>query len=178
VDVSNEDWFNWAITHDIAPEVIAFHRFTQGEYLHKFDPAKKVKPLPRTWEFLSSLTKVNPDKDIEFDLYAGCVGEEAAGQFVGFLRIFRDLPDIDECLSSPTKASVPTDIGAVFCVISALARAVTRPTLKNFITYVKRLGSEYEHLSITDAMKINPALKESKEYLGWFQDNLSVFGGK
>jgi hypothetical protein len=186
IEVSLEDWINWGIDSGIAPEVLAFHRFhadtrsqANGEapknLLWAFDPNKKENPLPRTWEFVSNLYKKSPPKEIELELYSGCVGEAAAAEFVGFLRVFRELPDIHFCLSNPDTAVVPTDLGAKFAVASALARMVERDTIKNFIKYTKRLGDEFQHLAMSDAVKRAPALKESKEYITWFRANEASF---
>lgn len=175
VEVSVQDWLDWAVNALIAPEVIAFHRFHAGKYLWQFDSSKKCNPLPRTWEFLSDIFKCHPHKDLEHELYGGCVGEEASSMFIGFLRIFRELPDPRQCLSNPTSSPVPQDIGAILCLCGVLSRIVQRDTLKNLITYTSRLGLEYANLAITDAVTLAPALKESKEYINWFRENSATF---
>lgn len=186
VDVSYEDWIEWAVKNDIAEEVIAFHRFNKGQYLWQFDPKKKVNPLPRTWAFLSKKVKlVNEQRkngthvpaDFEIEWYQGDVGQEAANLFVGFTRIFRELPNPAECLAKPATAQVPTDIGAVLCLTGALSRIVKQDTLKNLLEYLSRLPKEYEVLCLQDAINRCAALKETKAYIKWSLDNKTALLG-
>jgi hypothetical protein len=45
--------------------------------------------------------------EFEAQLLDGTVGPAAASELVAFLRLFRQLPSIDEILLNPTTASVP-----------------------------------------------------------------------
>ena len=80
----------------------AFLRF-RPELLHKYDRAvarrENAYPCPRTWEFVSEITKSGISSDltsssqeaeeIELGLIAGTVGEGAASEYVQFLRVYR-----------------------------------------------------------------------------------------
>jgi hypothetical protein len=187
LDVSFADWINWAVANDIAPEVIAFHRFKSGEYLWKFDPKQKVNPLPRTWEFLSKKLKVvqsqrasgiNIPSELETEWYQGDVGAEAANLFIGFTRVFEDMPDPRECLKNPKTAKVPTDIGASICVATALSNLVTVESFPNLLIYLSRLEKEYEVLCLQDSINKNKALKETKAYVNWSLTNKTVLLGQ
>ena len=175
VDVSSEDWIDWAITNDIAPEVVAYHRFTKGDNLWQFDPTKKVNPLPRTWEFLSDTFKVAPPAEIAHETYAGFVGEEQAAGFIGFLQVLNDLPNPKDCLAFPETAPTPPDVGAQLCLWGARARLVEDDTVPAFLTYVARLGGEYEHLAVADLVKVKPSTKETKAFSKWFLANEDTF---
>lgn len=188
-DVSLEDWIDWANKTSIQPELIAFHRFHKGEFLHKFDPTKKVNPLPRTWAALSrSLAVINESRakgevipnDLELELYEGDVGKEAALSFVGFNQVFRNLPNPAECLKNPTTAPIPEGadmIATVVCLTTALSRMVTQQTFGNLLKYLSRLQKEYEVMCIQDAINQKAVLKETSAYTQWAVKNQEILTG-
>lgn len=188
LDVSYQDWLAWAVkTGDIAPEVVSFHRFTGGVHLWKFDPKQKINPLPRTWEFLSNKVKVAKAQraagidipiELETEWYQGDVGVEAANLYVGFSRVFKDMPDPASCIKDPKNAKVPEDIGATLCLVTALSNIVTSDTLPNLMVYLARLKKEYEVLCLQDAINKHKTLKETKTYVKWALANPTVLGSK
>ena len=54
IEVSADDWQNWALDHAIAPDVRSFIRFRPGLLL-QFDPTSGAEafPTPRTWAMVS-----------------------------------------------------------------------------------------------------------------------------
>lgn len=113
-EVHLDDWCKWAVQHDVPPQLIAFIRF-RPNLLHAFDPnsSEKAFPSPRTWEFVGDIIKATPPAAIEHELFKGTVGEGAAVELSGFLRIWRKLPSIDGILTNPQTATVPSDAGFV-----------------------------------------------------------------
>ena len=107
-DVSPDDWILWAQQVGIRREVIAFLRF-RPKLLHDFDPLSSGKAFasPRSWAFLSGILDANPDPDVEYELFRGTVGDGAAAEFMGFLRVWRGLPSVEDILANPADALVP-----------------------------------------------------------------------
>jgi len=171
-DVSLDDWVDWALDKGIRPELVAFLRF-RPELLHSFDPAKGEKsfPSPRTWEFVSDL--MNADgKDCEAELIQGAVGAGAGVEFLGFLRTFRDLPDIDGIFKDPAGSPVPHSPAALYAVCSALARRITtHATFGAALEYTKRIAAEYQVLLVKDTVRIKPELRSSSAFVAWAVDN-------
>src|SRR3990167_8288379 len=61
-DVHFPDWKDWAIGNGIEQSVIAFLGF-RPELLHKFDPAERSSPTPRSWEFVSDILRQGLDDE-------------------------------------------------------------------------------------------------------------------
>ena len=72
-----------------------------------FDRDANAFPSPRSWEFVSPILESKPDASIEHEWFAGAVGSGAATEFSGFLRMFRELPNIDAILLNPAAEPVP-----------------------------------------------------------------------
>lgn len=172
-EVDLQDWCEWAIHSGIRPEVIAFLRFRQ-ELLNAFDRDASAFPSPRSWEFVSRILDAAPDPAVEHELFAGAVGAGAATEFSAFMRMFRDLPNIDAILLNPLKEPVPENAAAQYAVASALARCASDINFDRVCLYLERMPTEFRVLSVRDALLRDPAIRHTAGYTKWAIDNHCV----
>jgi MoxR-like ATPase len=175
-EIDLKDWVTWALGAGIRTEVIAFLRF-RSELLHQFDPAKNEKayPCPRTWQFVAQLLDTNLDADIEYELLAGTVGEGATVEFLGFLRVFRTLPNPDLVLTNPDKAAVPTDPATLHAICGALAKRANENNIERVVTYAYRLPVEFQVLLIhVDCLHHCPSIANTRAFIEWETKNQDV----
>ena len=174
-DVDLEDWVTWALSADIRIEVIAFIRFRPA-LLHQFDPTKNEKtfPSPRTWEYVSDILKSNPPEDIEFELIAGTVGEAAAAEFMGFMKIYRDLPDPDAILIDPKGSPVPDDPATQYAICGALSRKASVSNFGRVLEYGQRLPIEFSVLLVRDSVRRTLELTKTRAFIKWSTDNSEI----
>lgn len=166
LDTHLDDWTTWAIEHDVKPEVISFIRFRPNA-LHDFDPQRDQNPTPRSWvEGISDVLGVVPS-EAEFECFKGAVGEGYAAEFVGFLRIFRKLPNPDAILMNPTTSEVPTDPPTQYAICGALAHRATVGNFDRFTTYVDRLPPEFSVLAVSTAARRDPELANTQAFTQW-----------
>lgn len=153
-DVHLDDWSAWAIKNNIIPEVRAFLRF-KSNLLHKFDAALNPRafPSPRSWAFASDLAKSNLPADEELELLKGTVGEGAAGEFIAFCRVWRDLPNIDALLMNPAKTPVPTEPSVLYALSTSLADRATRDNFDRMMQFVNRMPTEFQVVTVRDAAR-------------------------
>lgn len=173
-DVDMADWIKWALTNEVQTEIIAFLRF-RPELLHKFDPQKNEKafPTPRSWEFTSQILKV-AGRNIEYDLVAGIVGEGAASELIGFLNIYRNLPDPDLVIMSPDKVAIPTEPATLYAICGALAYKASDQNFENIVKYALRLPVEFSVLLIRDAIERDETLVSTRAFISWSAENSDV----
>lgn len=165
-----DDWCEWAMANKIKPELVAFIRF-RPNLLHDFDPQRDANPTPRSWaEGVSALMGVVP-AEAEFEVFKGAVGEGAASEFMGFLRVYRDLPDIDKLLEAPSKASVPTDPTVLYAISAALANRTTVDNIEAVLEYMGRLPAEFGVLAVTMALRTVPKIQGTKAFGKWASAN-------
>jgi AAA domain (dynein-related subfamily) len=160
VEVSPEDWQVWAGANGVAPEVRAFLNYRPA-LLAQFDPASNLRafPTPRSWQFVSDVLPKTP-AELLHPVIAGCVSDGPAAEFLGFLNLYRELPDLDAVLARPDQAPVPREPAVLFALVGALVekcRAAKTP-LANFVAYVLRLPDEFTLLALRDAMPVNRKL--------------------
>ncbi len=161
-----DDWTSWAINHDVKPEIISFIRFRPG-LLHDFDPQRDQNATPRSWvEGVSDVLGQVPS-EAEYECFKGAVGEGAAAEFVGFLRIFRKLPNPDAILLNPTTSDVPSDPATLYALSGALAERATEGNFERVTTYSDRMPPEFSVLTISYAARKNPELANTQAFTKW-----------
>ena len=172
-EVDMQEWSEWAIQAGVRPEVIAFLRF-RAELLNAFDRDANAFPSPRSWEFVSRILESQPDPSIEHELFAGAVGGGAATEFSAFLRMFRELPNIDAILVNPQKEPVPESAAAQYAVASALAYRASDTNLDRICVYLERMPTEFCVLCVRDASLREPAIRHTAAYTKWAIENHHV----
>lgn len=160
LDVSSEDWQAWAVGSGIVPEVRAFLNYRPA-LLSQFDVASNPRAFatPRSWQFVSDVIQRTPN-ELLHPVLAGCVGDGPAAEFLGFLRLYRELPDLDQVLAKPDNSPVPREPAVLYALVGALVERCrsTKTVLSNFITYVLRLPEEFTMLAIRDAVPMQSNL--------------------
>lgn len=173
-DVDLEDWVDWALNKGVQTSVISFLRF-RPELLHKFDPQRNEKafPTPRSWEFTSNILAA-ANSEIEYDLAAGIVGEGAATELIGFMRIYRSLPDPDVVLLAPDKADIPEDPATLYAICGALAHKASDQNIGRVIKYANRLPVEFSVLLVRDCVKKDESLVKTRAFIDWVSKHSDV----
>jgi hypothetical protein len=171
--VDAEEWLTWAQKCQIASEVIAFIRF-RPQLLHAFDSQKddKAFPTPRSWEFVSRIMNRQSIPDLE--LIAGVVGEGAAAEFCGFLRIYHNLPDPETLLRAPETAEVPDDPATLYAICELLSQRTDLSNLPRIMTYTKQLPPEFSVMLVRDAARINSAIVQTPDFNTWAMAHADV----
>lgn len=103
-------WIRWAQKRNIRPDLILFHKFSNGEWLAKYDLEQSYSfPTPRTWAKASRAinrleAKIKPqsaqDKEKFFDLSVrgeleDFVGREAATAYYTYRKLYLAYPVVD-----------------------------------------------------------------------------------
>lgn len=169
-----DEWCKWAVKADLAPETIAFIRF-RPDLLHQYDPRARANPSPRTWEFVSRITQQKPTAGIEHALVSGAVGDESAIEYTGFLRLYRELPSIDQIMLNPATAPVPTSPASLYAVASAIARRCSPSNVGRAIAYLDRIGVEYAVMAIRDATDRDQTITSTGEFTKWAISHSDIF---
>ena len=161
-----DDWTAWAINHGVKPEVISFIRFRPG-LLHDFDAQRDQNATPRAWvDGVSDVLGTVP-AEAEYECFKGAVGEGAAAEFVGFVRIFRKLPNPDAILLNPQTADVPKDPATLYALSGALAQRATESNFERVCQYSERMPPEFSVLTVSYAARRNPDLANTQAFTKW-----------
>ena len=186
--VDGESWERWALRSAIHTAVIAYRRW-RPEHLHDFDPKSKSKSqaTPRGWEYVSdALIDIEAhgiNGAVEMAMITGKLGEAIGTEFVGFLKIYRNLQDPDAVILDPVGAEISTDPAVNYALCGALAARATEANIDRIITYAERLrddkrsGPEFMTLLIRGAALKNPKTQSTRGFIKWASDNPEVLIG-
>ena len=172
-DTDNDDWQDWALRHGIVNEVIAFIRW-RPQLLHDFDANKDCFPTPRSWEMVSDAWKMNINIAVKSGLIMGAVGEGACAEFVGYTKVFTQIPDPKEVLDNPRKAPVPKAPDILYALCTCLASITTDKNFDSLVSYADRLPIEFSIMTIKDVVKRDEKVRTLKSFAEWMHRNRNV----
>ncbi len=146
-----EDWVNWAVASNLPFEVISFVKF-RPQLLSSWKPEREIRnqPSPRTIEFLAKAYVTGVPDAVQFDAYKAIVGEACATEFIAFLRLIKNLPDIEQIWKTPDKVKVPTDPSQLYAISTAIMQRVDPQNFDAANIYISRLPAEFQVLYIKE----------------------------
>lgn len=164
-----DEWIDWAIGNDIAPEVIAWVKqfphalasytdLAQRENPYIFNPTRAgmgAVVTPRSLEKASNIAKQRGalGDALTISLLSGTIGETASRDMQSFFTVVDKLPTWEAIIKDPAAARVPGDtIAKCILVFSAITR-VEEDSLDAWLTYVQRIEMEWQALFATSVMK-------------------------
>lgn len=166
LDTHLDDWTQWALDNNVKPELISFIRF-RPNLLHDYDPQRDQNATPRSWvEGVSDVLGTVPP-EAEYECFKGAVGEGCAAEFVGFVKIFRKLPNPDNILLNPTTSAVPTDPATLYALSGAIAERATENNFERVCTYAERMPPEFSVLTVSYAARKKPELANTQAFTKW-----------
>lgn len=189
-----DEWIEWAIGNDIAPEVIAWVKqfphalasYTDGaqrENPYIFNPTRAgmgAVVTPRSLEKASHIAKRRAELGdaLTISLLSGTIGETASRDMQSFFTVVDKLPTWEAIIKDPESTKVPSDtIAKCILVFSAIAR-VDAASLDAWLTYVSRIDLEWQALFATSVMKSQTkqaVCVANKEFRDWCVKNTWLF---
>jgi hypothetical protein len=163
-EVHVDDLVRYAIGADWVPEIPAFLAF-RPMLAYDFDANRQKNATPRGWEDMSRAMKIIPN--ISYELARGRVGDSAASEFIGFLNIWKSLPNVDDVIANPKTAPVPTDNATLYALAGAIAYKATMLNFENIITYSTRMPPEFSVLTMNYSLRRDGNLANAKGFAAW-----------
>lgn len=170
LEANIDDWTQWAFSANIPAEMIAFLRF-RSDLLHDFNPSADLvnSPSPRTWHNAAKILKLKLESSLEFAALQGAVGEGPAAELTAFLRICRQMPNLDGLLLNPDNAIIPDKPDGLYAVSVGLAGKATQSNFWAIAKYAERLNDagngEFAVLMLRDAIRRDAKLMETSDFI-------------
>jgi hypothetical protein len=172
-----EEWIEWAIGKDIAPEIIAWvNRFpqvmasytdpAQGDNPYIFNPRKTAKSFvsPRSLATASMIVKTRGrnDPDAVIAALTGAIGESGARDMQAYIEFSDQLPTWEATIKDPKNTSIPTSAGACAIVVFGAISKVDKDTFGAFMNYIERFDAEWQAV-----FAINVTKSQSKQQIAF-----------
>ena len=156
LEPSLEEWVKYATKQGIDHRIISFLQY-KPDLLHNFSKHTddKTHPNPRTWFHVSRLIKNHPklDHSYHLPLVAGNIAPAAAGQFITYAEIYKDLVTFEEIVKDPSGCKLPQEAANTFAVTGVIIDNISKKTLKEVITYTRRLSFEFQVIVMRGIME-------------------------
>ena len=181
MEYDNDDWVDWAITEvdkgKLPIELVAFNKF-RPKLMYSVKPSPDLVngPCPRTVESLGHLMMLGLDADCEYETYCGAVGEGYTSELMGFLPIWKKLPNIDTIMMNPDSVTLP-DMNEpfapsiYFAVCNALALKANENTIERILKFSEKLPREFAVSLVVDCVKKDVNIQNTKAYIVWQSKN-------
>jgi hypothetical protein len=175
LEVNTDDWVQWALQNNMPIELIAFMRF-RPDLLDTDTQTKDIEntPSPRTVASVGKWQKQGLASALEFEVIKGAAGEAFATEYCAFLRIYRNLPSIDEMILNPMGAPVPTDPATLYAITGLIAGKANDNNVGPLLQYAGRLPGEINVAAVKDMTIRKRELMNTAAYVKWASDNSNV----
>ena len=175
---SAEDLALYAQASNWPPVFVAFIHFRK-ELVNTYDPDKPSKTVAtsRTWEkAMSYFTNKALPENVRLAAMAGSVGEGPSGEFYGFVQSWAQIAKLmPQIVSDPEKAEVPEEPSLRYAVAVACSGSLEPKNASVYNTYLMRMDAEFSILAWQLAVKRDPKLFETKEFVTFSKRYKSVF---
>jgi len=175
-----DTWIKHAEPEGVDHRILAYLHFKPGS-LNNFNPEKlgldSTYACERSWMFVDRILKtgIPVDSPELLPLIAGCVGEGVAREFIGHLSIYDKLPTLQAIVNNPADAIVPFGAGEGYALAGSLAQKAIETNATQLITYMCRLGKEYQTVFMRMAStRDGKVLKTNSAYQKWMIENANV----
>jgi hypothetical protein len=173
IEADKDAFITWADSNDIDHRVKSFIQF-KPEALHRFDPnhSEENFPCPRTWEFTSKLMSAYPEFPIEkLPLLAGAIGEGMARELYGFIKIYAELPNIEDIKRNPAGITMPSEPSVQHALTGLVAHHMSVKNVDDLMKFVRRLNIDFQVICLKSSIARNPEIKSSEAIRAWLVDN-------
>ena len=171
LEVTTDDWVKWALGSNMPTELISFVRF-RPDLLEKFEPSRDIinSPSPRTVANIGRQQNCGLDKELEYEVFKGAAGEGFAIEYTSFLKLYRELPNIDSIILDPKNAKIPSQPGTMYALSGLLASKMSDTNIGAITQYLDRLSPEISVSCMKDAITRKQELTNTRGFIAWAAD--------
>jgi hypothetical protein len=183
-------WAVWAEEHGIHPLIIAWAKQHPTVAFNNEVPAgdrpfATARSVARAANFLAvglerdedgKITQMElPSDPLSMVAVMGDIGEGAAADLFGFLKIHDQLPTLDEIIADPKKAKCPSDLSAGWAAGQMCIHYAKGGNIDKLWTYTERLPKEVQ-VSMAKSLleRSGSALLNSPALVKWIHTNKAL----
>lgn len=174
LEVSHEDWTEWAIDNNMPSELISFIQFMPN-MLNDFKPTADIvnSPCPRTVAYVGKILNGNPPKEIRSHMITGAAGEGFAAELEAYLATYSKIPNWMEFLRTAATVEIPTgDPSMMYAYSGFVSGNVDTKTFAAAMKFVNRMPTEFQVLCIKNAIYRKKGLANTQEFIDWSRANM------
>lgn len=168
-----ESWLDFALKNGFHHHITSFIQFKPDAlYTFKADHSDYTYASPRTWEFVNSIYKelgYDASNPIAHPAIAGAISQGTALEFIGFTKIYKDLPKFDDILANPEGTKVPTEPSIQYALSGSLSNFFNKDNAKKLMAYIERLPVEFQVVTLREIIKRDASNMSLPALQDWIQ---------
>lgn len=162
-----DEWCNWAMSNGIDHRITSYIKFKPSSlYTFKPDHTDKTYACPRTWAFANRLIDEIESSDASA-LFSGVLSEGVAREFLQFVRIYEDLPKIEDIIKKPETIAISKEPSVLYAVTGSLAHHINVDNAEAVLKYVSRLPGEFQIVAMKSIIKRAPEVEKTPVFKEW-----------
>ena len=172
LEAKYDDFKIWAIKNKIHPFIIGFLGFRPDLLSSEVPGSTETNPAfctPRAWNMLSNILSSNSDINRISPIVYGTVGYGAGIEFTSFVKVYKQLPDVDAILEGRSR-EVPGEPSSLYALTAALIEKYSDTAQAvNLFEYSKHLPVEFSVMLIKDLIVKDETIGELDEFEVWLE---------
>lgn len=168
------EFTDWCAANDIDHRISDYVRFKPGN-VFSFSPdhTDHTYACGRTWEFANRILNVTSgldDPDL-LPMLSGAISEGVAREFLGFCKIYQDLPKPREIEMSPDTVKVPVEPSILFALTGSISHNATKDNFSQFMKFVTRLPVEFQVVTLRETVRRNKSMMGHPAVQKWVTES-------
>lgn len=167
-----EDFKEWAMSEGVHPYIIGFLGFRRDLLSSEIPKETETNPAfatPRSWAMLSRIISTS-SKDINTlaTLAYGSVGYAAGLEFMSYIKVYKELPNIDALLQGEDR-ELPESPGSLYALNSALVHKFdgSQAQALAVLSLSEKLPIEFGVMLVKDCLVKHEAIAEFEAFEAW-----------
>lgn len=167
--VDSREWLDHAAAKQWDHRITSYINFKPGNlYSFKADHTDNTYASPRTWEFANKVLQVAEEGSPEFlPMLAGTLSEGIAREFIGFCKIYKDLPSIEQIITKPETIKVPEEPSILFALTGSISHNAKQENFDQLMKYVARLPIEFQVVCLRETVRRNKTMTAHPAVQKW-----------
>lgn len=155
--IDAKEWTDWASSSLIDSRITSYINW-KPKNISTFDPnhTDKTYACPRTWEFAHNILRISDiGEDDCLPMLAGTLSEGVAREFVGFCKIYGNLPKLEAIMSNPAGIAMPNEPSILYAITGALGDNATESNLSTLVKFILRMPMEFQVICLREIVNRN-----------------------
>ena len=173
LDFSIDVFEQYMVDQDIHEAAIAFAKY-RPDLLESFKADQDINCTPRS--FIAASEYIDAPDALQYALMAGTIGEGPTAEFIGFTKVYQNLPPLMQFEQNPKRVPIPKEADIMFACIQRLAHNATDQNIVAFAQFVDRLHDvpERQVQFWKSATAKNPDIACTTEFQDFIANNQDI----
>ena len=168
------EFTDWCAANNVDHRISDYVRFKPGNvYSFSPDHTDHTYACGRTWEFANRILGVTTgldDPDL-LPMLSGAISEGVAREFIGFCKIYQDLPKPREIEMSPDTIKVPVEPSILFALTGSISHNANKDNFSQFMKFVTRLPVEFQVVTLRETVRRNKSMMGHPAVQKWVTES-------